>query len=635
MKRLPVCIALLLQTFLSVAEMTERQDSVLRFAFVTDTHLAENSSSVDDLCACLKDINSQKSLKFVIFGGDITDFGSDREILMSKKMLDTLAIPYYIVQGNHDANWSESGCNTFRKVFGYEHFDFMSGGWRFIGCNSGPDMRMAPGLVPRETVEWLDGLKNEGRCIFINHYPMDSSCLNYFDVVRQLKRLGVRFEMGGHWHRNIVMNYQGIPAVLCRSSLSAGNAPGYTVAELTETGISLRERRIYGDTAVEFEPWFSCDLSEDAGDTVHYDADGLPDDYPWMRYDVNRRYPQVKTSWKWTFEANIAAGFAVSGERAYFPLASGVMKCISLSDGHGIWSRDFPGKIYSTPAVSGRLLVFGCTDGNVYALKTSDGSVAWKYSTGASVLASPLIMDGLVYIGGSDGAFRALDLKDGRAVWTYTGVEGHAISTPYGDENRVVFGTWGRKLYSLDPATGHEQWVWTVDRASRMYSPAHCVPVCAAGRIFVAVPDRKVYAVDAVSGRELFHVNGGRDAICLSDDGGVVFSKEMFGRAYAFPSDADVPPDGTLDRSALLWNVADSLGYDIASTAMTEKAGMLLIPSDKGNIVALDSRDGSFLWAHKVSVALINPLSVLEEKGKIYILASSLDGTVELMTMQK
>lgn len=629
-----VIIALgVMRTFaVSAADSSDR----LRFAFVTDTHIAKGSQSIADLRACLKDINGQDSLDFVIFGGDVSDFGTDEEFAIAKNLMDTLRLPYYVVQGNHDANWSESGCNTFVKVFGYERFSFKKKGWRFIGCNSGPDMRMAPGLVPRETMKWLDSLEDEGKCIFINHYPMDTSVLNYFDVTRKLKSLNVRFEIGGHWHGNYIMDYQGIPGVLCRSSLSAGKVPGYTIVTLDDEKITFSERRIYGDTAVRLEPWYEYGFGpEPIADTVKYDADGLPEDYPWMRYGVNDTYGQAKKLWKQSFDANIVAGFAVSKDRAYFPLASGVVKCISLKDGHEIWSKSFGSKIYSTPAVSGKYLVFGCTDGNIYALNASDGSVKWKYATEKSVLASPLIMDGKVYIGGSDHKFRALNLKDGSAVWTYTDVEGHAISTPYGDKDRVVFGTWGRKLYSLDPRTGREQWVWCVGKPSRMYSPAHCVPVGASGRIFVAVPDRKIYAIDALTGVESFHVDGGRDAHCASEDGKLIFSKVMFGRAYAFPSDAKAAGKGVeLPDDDKLWDVADSLGYDIGTSALVEKWGTLFLPADKGNIVALDAATGKFLWAHKVSTALINPLRVFEWHGKKVVLASSMDGTVELFTVE-
>ena len=50
----------------------------VRFAFITDTHLALGSHSFADLRHCIKDINAQDSLDFVILGGDITDFGTQK-----------------------------------------------------------------------------------------------------------------------------------------------------------------------------------------------------------------------------------------------------------------------------------------------------------------------------------------------------------------------------------------------------------------------------------------------------------------------------------------------------------------------------------------------------------------------------
>lgn len=609
-----------------------QQQDHLRFAFLTDTHIAVGSQSINDLSACIRDINAYDSLDFVIFGGDITNFGSDEEIRLAKSMTDSIRRPVYVVQGNHDANWSESGCGTFKEVFGYERFLFRAGGWRFIGCNSGPDMRMAPGLVPRETMEWLSGLESGEKTIFINHYPMDSSVLNYFDVTRELKRLDTRMVIGGHLHANRVKNYQGIPAVVCRSALSAGKTPGYTVVRIDGDRISFSERRLYGQTAVELEPWASFGLAP-VKDTVRYDAHGLPSDYPWMRYDVNDEFPQVREVWKKNYGANIAAGFACSKDKAFFPLASGSMLAVSLKDGLVKWKVEFPGKIYSTPALSGKYLVFGCSDGNIYALNASDGSLKWSFKTGKAVLASPVVMDGKVYAGGSDGAFRCIDLKSGKTIWTYDNVEGHAVSTPYASRERVVFGTWGGKLYSLDPVTGREHWVWSVGKASKMYSPASTLPLYSSGRVFVAVPDRQVYAIDAVTGRQLFRVKGGRDAICLGSDGRTVYSKEMFGKAYAFPSDVAEPSGPMLPDACKTWVADNHAGYDIAPTALSEKDGILYIPTDKGNIIALRASDGTFLWAHKLSTALVNPLRHLTFAGKNAILASAMDGTVALMML--
>src|SRR5512145_2874001 len=79
-----------------------------QFALVTDTHIG-SSTSADDLRRTVADINASDSLAFTIFSGDITEFGSDAEFHLAKQILDSLTKPWYIVPGNHDTKWSESG----------------------------------------------------------------------------------------------------------------------------------------------------------------------------------------------------------------------------------------------------------------------------------------------------------------------------------------------------------------------------------------------------------------------------------------------------------------------------------------------------------------------------------------------
>ena len=600
----------------------------VRFAFLTDNHLSLGSHAFDDLCCCIADINAQDSLDFAIFGGDVTDFGTDEEIAAAKALMDSLRIPYWVVAGNHDAKWSESGCNTFRNVFGYEHFEFEAGGWRFLGCNCGPDMRMAPALLPRESMEWLEALEPDHKSIFINHYPQDTSVLNYFDVTRALKRAGVQFEIGGHWHQNRVLNYDGIPAVLCRSTLTDKKRPaGYNIVTLWQDRISFTERR---PGQKQEETWYECSLAP-VRDTVTYDADGIAASYPWMRYDVNARYPQVQEVWKFKDHSNIAAGFARRGRRAWYTTASGSVRCIRIGDGKQLWSKDFPGKIFSTPAVCGRYLIFGCTDGFIYALNARNGRTLWTARAGKSVLASPVIRDGRVFIGASDGIFRALDLRSGRELWRFDGVDGFVECRPFADGQQVVFGSWSNKLYSLDPQTGALQWTWRCKKSSRMYSPAATWPVKAAGRIFIAVPDRKVYALDAATGEELFRVDGGREAIGLSSDGTTVLAKTMHNTSYAFRADVPRPAAEELPNESLLWRVPNGAHYEIGPTQLLELCGLVLTPTDKGNLIALSLADGTPQWYHKISTALINPLQAWKKGRSLYILASAMDGTVTLL----
>ena len=158
-----------------------------KFAHISDTHIGSNNAE-EDLRRTIQSINNDFTIKFVILSGDITDFGSDAELHLAKQILDSLNKPWYIVPGNHDANWSESGTNSFKKIFGSETFKFMYGGYLFLGTVCGPNMRMSPGQVSRENILWLDSsltnLKDKNTpVIFVNHYPIDSSLNNWYEVI--------------------------------------------------------------------------------------------------------------------------------------------------------------------------------------------------------------------------------------------------------------------------------------------------------------------------------------------------------------------------------------------------------------------------------------------------------------------
>ena len=384
---------ILLSSLLSLS-VAIAQERPLKIAFLTDLHYSAGGVSVSDISRCVRDVNTLPDLDFVLVGGDVTDFGTDEEIRAVKSMLDSLKYKYYIVAGNHDAKWSESGCDTFGKVFGYDHFDFTYGGWRFIGCNCGPDMRMAPALVPKESMDWLGSLEPGQKTVFINHYPQDTSVLNYFDVTKELKRIGTRFLIGGHWHANHAMEYDGLPGVLCRSTLSAGKNPGYSIIRLWDDRVTVSERRLYCSTPVTFEPWYSKDLGV-VEDRVGYDPEGLPEGYPWMRYDVNSDAASkgVSQVWKFHENSNIASGFAVDKDRAWYATTSGDVCCVSLKDGRKIWTESFGGRIFSTLVLSDGILVFGCADGFIYALDARKGDLRWKRKADKSVLASPVVFD--------------------------------------------------------------------------------------------------------------------------------------------------------------------------------------------------------------------------------------------------
>ena len=143
-----------------------------KFAFVTDTHIGTETAD-EDLERTVADINMQSDIDFVLITGDVTEMGTDKELALAKKILNKIEIPYYIIPGNHDTGWSESGGVSFIREFGADKFVFEHEGYKIIGCASGPYVRMSDGHIPRDAVVWLEKVLQETPkdqpVIFVNH----------------------------------------------------------------------------------------------------------------------------------------------------------------------------------------------------------------------------------------------------------------------------------------------------------------------------------------------------------------------------------------------------------------------------------------------------------------------------------
>jgi predicted MPP superfamily phosphohydrolase len=220
-----------------------------RFAFLSDTHIGSpNGSAEEDLRRTVADINRRQDISFVVLTGDITELGTNNELRLAKQILDSLQIPYYIIPGNHDTGWSESGGLGFNKTFGDDKFYFKFNGIHFIGCASGPYVRMSDGHVPRNAVNWIkEKLKSIGKhepVIFLNHYPLDSGLDNWYEIVDMLKTRNTILALCGHGHANRLMKAEGIPAVMGRSNLRAKESEGgYNLVDIRPDSVVFTERK--------------------------------------------------------------------------------------------------------------------------------------------------------------------------------------------------------------------------------------------------------------------------------------------------------------------------------------------------------------------------------------------------------
>ncbi|MDF1560961.1 MAG: PQQ-binding-like beta-propeller repeat protein [Bacteroidales bacterium] len=607
----------------------QQQNGTFNFALVTDTHIG-GATAEEDLRRTVRDINGNDSLAFVILSGDVTEFGSDSELLLAKAILDSLNKPWYIIPGNHDTKWSESGANSFRVIFGDEAFAFTHDGWLFLGTNSGPNMRMGPGQIPRENIVWLDSVLRgpgirEMKIVSVNHYPLDEGLNNWYELTDRLRQLDTRLALCGHGHTNRVMNFEGIPALMCRSNLRASaETGGYNI--MTVTGDTLLTASVRHPDAMTLQGVAGGSKAKTMPTwaTVRMERhDFAADTTSWPRpdYSMNRAFPGVKEVWRIQEKSDIGAGAVVAGKFAIITNTGGEIKALDIKNGREKWKVPTGAKIYSTPATYGRRVIVVSSDGMVRALALKSGRLLWSFYMRQPAVASPVTDGKRVYLTGSSGKCYALDITDGTVIWSNAMIDGFVETIPLIYRDMLIFGTWNNHLYALDTGSGEVLWDWHNGYSNRMLSPAACVPVAVNGRVFVVAPDRKMACLDASTGQLLWHSDLGaiavRESMGITTDGTLILAKTMNG--------ITVGVDAGKTEGTVVWKTGFDIGYDIAPGVVEEQSGVILIPSDKGVIHAASRDDGRLLWSHRISSCLINRIVPLASNGA---LCSSMDGVV-------
>jgi outer membrane protein assembly factor BamB/predicted phosphodiesterase len=634
MKRFVSCVAVLL-FFLALPVFA--QQTPFRFAWLSDTHVGSTTGE-EDLRITVHDLDTLNNIAFIILSGDITELGWNDQFTLAKSMLDSLNKPYYIIPGNHDTKWSESGCTMFDRIWGSDRFVFEYGGFRFIGLHEGPIMRMGDGHFAPEDLRWLDSVltampDKKQPLIFVTHYPVDPSIDNWFEITDRLKQFNTQVILCGHGHANGKYNFEGIPGVMSRSNLRARHPlGGYSIVDVridSMSRINNNDERAGCRTAAFISERTPGVETHTAWDTVvltthDYAADTTH--YPRPDYSINQKYPNVKTVWTDNTNYTIASAPAVEGNNAAGMVvvgnSSGDVECFSLGDGTKRWTFHTNATVYSTPDIADGRVVFGSSDDNIYCLNINDGKELWKIATHAAVVAVPRIVDGVVYIGGSDGIFRAIELSTGKSKWEFSGIKAFVESKPLVYEGKVIFGSWDGNLYALNIADGSLAWKWSNEKSWLALAPAACWPVAADGKVYIVAPDRFITCLDAASGKEVWRSGKHqvREAIGISNDGSRVYAKCMNDTLFAYSTAAST--------EQFAWITDCKYGYDIDPSMPQEKDGVVFFGTKNGLVFALDGKSGNILWEHKISNTIVNTVAPIDARR---VVVTDFDGKVILL----
>jgi outer membrane protein assembly factor BamB/predicted phosphodiesterase len=594
------------------------QRGTFRFAQLTDIHLSRTDAQPTEyLLKSIAQINATDSIDFVLVTGDLTEEGDRTTLNKVKECLNLLKVPVYVIMGNHETKWSDSGCTAFSSIFGGEHFEFIHQGILFLGFNSGPLMRMAFGHVSPQDITWMkqeiEHFGTDKPVILVTHYPLlDGDVDNWYDVTDAVRPYNVRLFIGGHYHQLKDFSYDGIPGILMRSNLADDTGkPGYGIYDVTADSIIVYTQRI-GEKRQRFTAF---SMSKE-----YFDHHGHADHYP--NFDVNKQYPEVKEVWKTNTGTAIFSSPITDGKHVFVGDDAGRLLAYNKKSGKLLWTFPSKARIVGTPAATNGIVVFGSADRNIYALDANTGSLRWNIATSGPVLGAAAIDNGTAYIGASDSTMRAIDVKSGQIKWTYRGVRGYIETKPLVTSDRIIFGAWDNTLYCLDKNDGKEMWRWTGGLTRMHFSPAAVWPVAANGKVFIVDPQRAMTAIDINNGKTIWRTfqSKVRESIGISRDGKDIFAKTMEDSVVCYSALGDNPTE--------LWASNLGFGYEHAPSMPLECGGMVFGGTATGLIYAVNAKNGNVIWKHKIDNSLINtvlPLSAQE------VLVTSSGGNIVLL----
>jgi outer membrane protein assembly factor BamB/predicted phosphodiesterase len=592
------------------------------FALLTDTHIStSNPRPMEDLQRSIADINQNSSIEFVVVTGDLTENGDLASIQSIKNALDQLNVPYYAASGNHETTWSESGVMDFSRVFGDSRFAFTHNDMYFIGFNSGPVIRMADGHVAPQDITWLkhnlDSVSAAGNTpIFVfTHYPLRNGDVdNWYDVTDVLRQHNVQCIMGGHYHRNLHFDCDGISDVLNRSNMrdKDGNN-GYAIIQVTDS-IRFFEKRI-NETARQ---WLSLPFEKKTYGPSNQEL--RPD------FTINKEYANVQRVWHCSLKGGIYSTPATDGRSLFIGDDVGCLYSLNLKSGKTNWTFNTGMRIVGSPAVSEGVVVFGSANYNIYGLDAKTGKELWHISTNQAVMGAATIENGIAYIGGGDGRMFAIDIHTGKIKWSFDELKNYVLTRPLVYNQKLYFGTWDTHFYALNLADGSLAWKWNNGNGNPKLSPASVWPVAANGKIFITAPDRYFTCLDAETGEQVWRTKEYkvRETVGLSEDGKTVYSKCMW--------DTIVAMDATVAEPITRWATHAGFGYEHNPAMPLEKDGTLWVSTKNGLLLGVDAQNGNVMWRHKIGNSILN--TPLPLSGTECIFTSS-EGTITYIRVKQ
>ena len=257
--------------------------------------------------------------------------------------------------------------------------------------------------------------------------------------------------------------------------------------------------------------------------------------------------------------------------------------------------------------------------GGVAAINIQTGELVWKTTVPNQMMAQPLTYDGLVIIGLGNKDFQnsttifkvrgtgtnyvaALNASTGSLVWTYP-TDGEDMPTPVISDGLVVEANGDGSVYALNPLTGKD--VWNVNLPTGSFVSMSSPAVSGSSIYFGAAESYVFYSVDIATGQISWSTKtlaaGGLDDCSPAVWNNIVVS------GYTAPgTGGEMQPvlvGFNATSGAILWQLKENPGPKppaIQVPPITIGDGIAYSdPTESGTLYAVNASSGALLWSFK------------------------------------
>ncbi len=578
-----------------------------RIVVLADIHVTPGNECEAKLQEAVKEINITDA-DIVVVNGDLTNEGSDEQLLNVKSILDKIKHPLFVLPGNHETTWSQSATKTFVDLWGNDRFVTEIDSLVIVGINCGPYMKMGDGHIKQEDLHWLKATLDEKvtagkRVISFNHYPLKIDLDNYVDYVKVLEQYPVIAHVNGHYHKYEHYTGGDIDCMMVRSLDRKNGDFGYTIMDVTPDSIIFMNKRL-NHNPIRVGA-FATKRSLSPIEVVSADAITNPDGF-----EITKVH---------TDSASIFTRLAIDENAVYFGNSLGEAKAIDKQNGKQLWKLSTGASLFARPIDAKNCIVIPSANKELLAVYKKSGEIIISTKSSGPYVADGLCTNGALYLGGYK-KMEKWDASTGKLIWRYDSINNYCQAAPVVNDNDIFFGAWDTYLYCLDAKSGKLRWKWNNGKDSNMLGPGNVVPVVNDDKVIVVAPDRYMTAIDRKSGKQLWRNKDFkyRESLGCSSDGKRAYAKTMDGELVAV--------DATSDTFNLLWAVDMKLGYEHAPCVVVEQDGVVYAGSRRGIVSAIDPIKKEMLWSLPLGVSEINGIDIDPSTGDIYL--SLIEGTI-------